>query len=158
MWPFSHPKLRVLVVCTANVCRSPAAEALLRQHLRALGAHRRIAVASAGTDVGAPGRTPDPRVIAIAAEKGVSLRGIRATPLSEETLNGVNLVYVMEGAHLDAIRERFPGCDSKIMRFDPSGVDIPDPYYGSKDDVRRVVEQIDAIAAETASLLYRDVN
>ena len=68
IWPFRRPELQILVVCKANVCRSPAAEALLRYHLRQCGLQRRVVVRSAGTTVGVSGVPPDPRMVAIAAE------------------------------------------------------------------------------------------
>ena len=33
----AKPRLAVLMVCTGNICRSPTAEASLREHLRRLG-------------------------------------------------------------------------------------------------------------------------
>ncbi|RMG36458.1 MAG: low molecular weight phosphotyrosine protein phosphatase, partial [Gammaproteobacteria bacterium] len=55
--------LSVLLVCTANICRSPMAEALLRDHLKAKGLDRRVKVASAGIRAMA-GMPPDPRALA----------------------------------------------------------------------------------------------
>ncbi|MFM2071870.1 MAG: hypothetical protein RLZZ623_2133, partial [Actinomycetota bacterium] len=46
---------RVLIVCTANICRSPMAEALLRHHLATCDAD--VIVTSAGTRRGSLGST-----------------------------------------------------------------------------------------------------
>lgn len=141
------------MVCTANVCRSPAAEALLRHHLTQLGLAKRVAVSSAGTDVAAPGRKPDPRVVAILVEMGVSARGIRAQPVTEKSIDAASEIFVMERVHRDALVERFMDADAKLFLLDPNDDDIPDPYFGNKAGVRSAVEYIDQLTRELAVAL-----
>ncbi len=153
MWPFRAPAYRVLIVCTANVCRSPAAEALLRHQLRLRGLHRKIAVASAGTDVRAPGSSPDPRMVAIAREVGVSLRGIRARPLDARMVAASDVIWVMERSHAIAIEAEYSGSSVRILSYDPSGADIPDPFFGDKAGVRRVFDRLGQIAVRRGETL-----
>lgn len=153
IWPFRKPDVTVLMVCTANVCRSTAAEALLRHHLQQRGMGRSIAVRSAGTDVGAPGRRPDPRVVSILEEMGVKASGIRARQITEKILSQVDHILVMERNHLDAINERFPDAQERIRLLDAQGGDIPDPYFGNKAGVRVAVEHIDRLTREFAETL-----
>jgi len=153
IWPFRRPEFTVLMVCTANVCRSPAGEALLKHHLRELGSQKQVAVHSLGTDVGSPGRKPDPRVMTILREMGVNTRGLRAGSLSENALKHTDLVYVMENEHREKIIERFPNAVCEIRLLDPESENVPDPYYGSKADVRAMVEQVHELTRERAKLL-----
>ncbi|WOJ95077.1 low molecular weight phosphotyrosine protein phosphatase [Congregibacter variabilis] len=153
IWPFRRPELTVLMVCTANVCRSPAAEALLRHHLKALGKGGSVAVRSAGTEVGAPGRRPDPRVMSILHEMGVKSSGMRAQAASQGLMDEAALVLVMENSHRDVLCERFPEAAERIELLDPSGLDIPDPYFGNKAGVRMTVEQIDGLTRSHAKAL-----
>ncbi|WOJ98260.1 low molecular weight phosphotyrosine protein phosphatase [Congregibacter brevis] len=150
IWPFSRPRFTVLMVCTANVCRSPAAEALLRHHLQKLGAGRSIAVRSAGTDVGAPGRRPDPRVLDILKEMGVNSRGMRAQALGDKLVMSSDLILVMESVHQQTLLDRFPEAESRTSLLDSSGLDIPDPYFGNKAGVRSMVEHVDSLARRLA--------
>jgi len=154
IWPFKRPAYSVLIVCTANVCRSPAAEALLRHHLKQMGMARRIQVRSAGTDVAAPGRGPDPRVVAMLKDLDVSARGIRAEAVSARSVASASRIYVMEQAHRDKLLEAFPEI-SGIHPLDPSGADLPDPYFGSKSDVRDSVATIGDHARLIAEDLVR---
>lgn len=142
MWPWTRRELDVLVVCSANVCRSPPAEALLRRYLRGMGLERVVRVRSCGTQVAAPGRPPDPRMIAIAAEDGLSLRGIRARQVSAKLLDGVGHIWVMEPEHLDALQALFPDANLPIDLIDPLGQPVPDPYYSSKAAVRDTYERL----------------
>ncbi|EED33976.1 Low molecular weight phosphotyrosine protein phosphatase [gamma proteobacterium NOR5-3] len=158
IWPFGSPDLRVLMVCTANVCRSPAAEALLKHHLKALGAGRSIAVRSAGTEVGAPGRRPDPRVLSILDEMGVKSSGMRAKPASQQLMDEAALVLVMEDAHRRVLCERFPEAAARIELLDVSGQEVPDPYFGNKAGVRATVELIDRLTRSHATTLLERLN
>lgn len=53
---------KVLFVCLGNICRSPAAEAIMKSKLRQLGKEREFVVDSAGTYGGHAGALPDERM------------------------------------------------------------------------------------------------
>lgn len=152
-----RPELRVLFVCTANVCRSPLAEGLLRHRLRAIGLAGKVQVRSAGLRAGG-GRRPDPRVLDMAAEAGVSLGRIRSRMLTPQMIRRSDYVLVMEQSHLEGVERLcagLPGADSalpdKVQLLgsylslqDGAAVDIPDPYFGDLQSFHYVHEMIDS--------------
>lgn len=93
--------LQLLVVCTANQCRSPLAEAIARRQIAAR--HGNGVVCSAGTRavVGAPAVED---TVAAARERSLDLSGHRSRPLDAELVGWANLLVTMERAHaLDAV-------------------------------------------------------
>jgi protein-tyrosine phosphatase len=95
----------VLVVCTANVCRSPVAAGLLARHLRGRRDPdgQEWVVSSAGTaDVEA---TVDGSTIAAAAAVGIDLAGHRRRRVDRRVLatDGADLVLAMGREHLRAV-------------------------------------------------------
>ena len=54
-------EFKVLMVCMGNICRSPLAQGVLEQRLRAEGLDSHVAVDSAGTGAWHAGEPPDPR-------------------------------------------------------------------------------------------------
>lgn len=150
---WSRPKLRVLLVCTANICRSPLAEGLLRHRLLALGLAHQIQVRSAGTNAIQLGCRPDPRVEELAKEAGFSLSGIRAQMLTPRLIRSSDHVLVMERRHLEDVTlmcADFPDEAQKIRLLGeflpaPNGIvgDIPDPYFGDMQGFNRVYQLID---------------
>ena len=147
---FRKPEARILVLCTANICRSPAAEALLRDALRQRGLGRRVQVTSAGTAVGAPGAAPDPRIVSIAAEGGLAMKRLSATAVTADAIAGATVVYVMEPAHREAIEHLLQEAGTACELLDPEGAPIADPYFGTKADVRAVFERLAAIVQQRA--------
>jgi protein-tyrosine phosphatase len=150
-----RPELRVLFVCTANICRSPLAEGLLRHRLRATALAGKVQVRSAGSNVGTRGRRPDPRVEKLAAEAGVSLARIRSRMLTMAMIRRSDYILVMERSHLEDIERLCAACDAadkaiadevstakklpdKVRLLgsflprqqDEDVQDIPDPYFG----------------------------
>lgn len=87
---------RVLVVCTANRCRSPFAAALLADKLA--GGAPDVAVSSAGF---LNGGEPVPDTVSEVAEQlGIDLRTYRSRQVTPAMLQSSDLVIAMERAHV----------------------------------------------------------
>ncbi|MEM6484800.1 MAG: low molecular weight phosphotyrosine protein phosphatase [Pseudomonadota bacterium] len=140
---------RVLIVCTANVCRSPAAEALFRFHLKRLGKSSLVSVESAGVSVASPGQHPDVRMRDIGGEIGLKFRGMRSRDVSTFDLSVFDVVWCMERAHVDEVL-RMVSQPKSLELFDPSGMEVADPFYQSKAAVRETFGLLDAIARTRA--------
>jgi protein-tyrosine phosphatase len=86
----------VLVLCTANVCRSPMAEALLTRRLRALRAP--VSVRSAGMLPG--GEPPAAEVISVMAGYGLDVSSHRSRQVTARDLDRADLTVAMARANL----------------------------------------------------------
>jgi protein-tyrosine phosphatase len=98
--------LRILVVCTGNVCRSPLGEFLLREELRDVPAE----VASRGTRA-LRDQPPPQETIGVARSLGipaVSISQHRGRQLREADLAEADLVLAMAREHRRAVVELSP--------------------------------------------------
>ena len=142
-------RLRVLMVCMGNLCRSPMAEAVLRTKLAQVGLASAVAVDSAGTHGFHKGSLPDPRAVAQAAQRGYSLEGLKSRPLVANDFSSFDLVLAMDHANLDTLRERCSAAEHSrlqlLLSFAPTGSvdEVPDPYYGSVAGFDRALDLIE---------------
>ena len=96
--------IEVLTVCTGNVCRSPLAEALLRERLAPLD----IRVRSAGTRA-LIGSAMTPEALRLAADNGaLDAEAHRAGLLTEGLLESPDLIFAMSREHRRHIVELAP--------------------------------------------------
>ncbi|MET0012489.1 MAG: low molecular weight protein-tyrosine-phosphatase [Sedimenticola sp.] len=142
-------KISILVVCTANVCRSPMAEAILKHHLRQRGAEHRFAIDSAGTHVARKGLHHDPRVDKILEKYSIQadLSGTRA--LQSDDFEKYHYILVMDQRNFESVTELCPAeyrdKISYVMSYsgNPSEIEVPDPYFGNISGFERVYSMLD---------------
>ncbi|WP_294000574.1 low molecular weight protein-tyrosine-phosphatase [Sphaerotilus sp.] len=152
---------RVLMVCTANICRSPTAEAVLRHRVQRAGLHGRIVVDSAGTRAShEQSYPPDPRSIAHAARRGYDLTGLRSRPVVPADFLRFDLILPMDDTHLGPLGVTAPPDASArvrlLMSFAPagSGLVVPDPYYGSGPGFEHVLDLVELACDGLLEYLY----
>jgi protein-tyrosine phosphatase len=136
---------RVLFVCMGNICRSPAAEIILRHQAELAGRAEDVLVDSAGTIGHHAGSPPDPRMAEILRERGFTVSG-SARQIQPDDLRHYDLIVTMdESNHADVLRLDPSGqTHAKIRPFvgfcrlhdDPR---VPDPYYGGRRGFDHVV-------------------
>ncbi|MBT9494130.1 MAG: low molecular weight phosphotyrosine protein phosphatase, partial [Paucibacter sp.] len=130
----------VLFVCTANICRSPMAEALLKARRADFGAGADEAfqqVASAGARAAPRGGPIDARAAAALQRANLSLgKKWRSQRIAPEHFERYELILAMEADNLAVLREQCPpALQSRLhllLDFAPGleGQDVPDPYFG----------------------------
>jgi protein-tyrosine-phosphatase len=93
--------VKVLIVCTGNLCRSPMASAVLQRVLSERGCAG-IEVASAGTWADS-GHHATSEACAVVADRGMDLTPHRSRPLDRDELRTADLVIAMTSVHLREI-------------------------------------------------------
>ncbi len=117
---------RILTVCTGNICRSPAAEFLLRQRIEDAG--RLVEAGSAGI-AALVDHPAEETTRALMQARGVDLSPHRASQLTLEHLRRAELVLVMEKHHRDAVLAMDPTARGKVFLLGHwTRTEIPDPY------------------------------
>lgn len=132
---------RILLVCTGNICRSPLAEAMLREQLAADGRGNQAQVRSAGTKAQS-GKHIDETVLFVAQTQEAlteSLRKHRSQPVDRTLIWWADLILVMEPHHGKSVVTLDSTARSKIHLLDfQSGRSIPDPYLKHETVYREV--------------------
>jgi protein-tyrosine phosphatase len=150
--------LRVLMVCTGNICRSPTAHGVLEKMVADAGLAPRIQVDSAGTHGYHVGEAPDRRSQDHARRRGYDLSSQRARQLQAADFRRFDLVLLMDGANEAAARRICPDQEwqrvQRLTRFcrQHRTEDVPDPYYGGE---RGFEEVLDLVEDACASLLQQ---
>jgi len=139
---------KILVVCVGNICRSPTAERLLRQHLPGL----RVDSAGLGALVG---RAAESTATSVAAEHSLSLEGHCARQVSGRMCREYDLILAMEKKHIAALCEIAPEMRGKVMLFGhwDGEREIPDPYRKSREAFEAVYTLLDQSARQWAQAL-----
>ena len=89
----------VLFVCLGNICRSPIAEGLFREGLKARGLEGRVDVDSAGTSGFHAGSPPDVRSQDVCNRHGIPITGQRSRQVVQEDFNRFDLIVAMDSSN-----------------------------------------------------------
>ena len=148
--------VKLLFVCTGNICRSPTAEGIFRQRLRECGLEERILVDSAGMHGFHHGEPPDRRSIATARQFGIDIADLRARQVRPIDLDLFDIIAVMEQSHRRQLLKLRSAPPKGEVRLLLGNAEVPDPYYDDSHfvPVYRIIEQgVDALFAEVRNKL-----
>lgn len=137
----------ILVVCTANQCRSPLGEAILQNILQQEHPDTAWQVESAGTWA-INGRSAHPDMQTAAAEANYQLAEHRSRNVDAIPLEQFDLILTMEQSHKEALQIEFPTVRERIyLLSEMVGIqyDIPDPIGGPLNDYRATVRELERL-------------
>ena len=141
--------MKVLFVCTANICRSPMAAEYMRHRVAQSGLSH--VVVDSGGLMGIQNEPAAPEAITVLAEHGIDLRGHRSSGISQADMRTADLVVVMAQGHLSALEFRYPqlvGRRELIRAYEhgpeprPGAPDLDDPIGGPIEGYRESFETI----------------
>ncbi len=142
-------QVKVLFVCTGNICRSPTAEGVFKHHVKEAGLAGLVLSDSAGTHSYHVGEPPDPRTQQAASRRGYDLSALRARQVSRSDFSEFDYVLAMDQANLLALERLCPPQHSNRLKLfmefsrDAAVREVPDPYYGGTQGFERVLDLVE---------------
>lgn len=158
------PVYRVMTVCTGNICRSPIAEAVLRDRFESAGLADAVRVDSTGVSNEEAGNPIDPRAATVLRAAGYPVPAHRARQVQAREIGERELILAMTARHAQVLRALAPDAQAasrvRLYRsFDPvasdggdpgsaaeARLDLRDPWYGDETDFEATLAQVQAAA------------
>jgi protein-tyrosine phosphatase len=140
---------RILFVCLGNICRSPAAEIILRHQASLAGLADDIEIDSAGIIGHHAGSPPDQRMTAALRGRGYQVTG-EARKIHRHDLRDFDLIVTMDESNFADVRGLDP-CNEYHEKIRPfvgfcrrhSDPRVPDPYYGGQRGFDHVIDLLE---------------
>jgi protein-tyrosine phosphatase len=138
--------IRILFVCTGNICRSPTAHAILRKRILDRSLEAMVECDSAGTHAYHVGEGADPRSAKHGKRRGYDFSFHHARKVSRSDFHEFDWILAMDRGHLESLQEMsVPDQRAQIALF-LSAIpgckieDTPDPYYGGDMGFEQVLD------------------
>ena len=143
-------KIKILFVCLGNICRSPAAEGVMKNIIKNNEADSLFLIDSAGTGGYHIGELPDSRMRVHARRRGYELNHI-CRKVNESDFFNFDIIVAMDESNRRNLLRMAPTAESQnkiVMMAD--FVDssyhydhIPDPYYEGAEGFELVLDLLE---------------
>jgi len=142
----------ITFVCWGNICRSPMAEVVAREHAEREGLHG-VTFSSAGVSAEEAGHPIDPRAAATLTAAGYHPGAFTAHRITEDEAKSAAMLIGMEELHLSKLRALVPEAHNLYLLSDfdrnaVPGTPIEDPWYGDDSDFETTLSEIEAAIPE----------
>ena len=147
----------ILIVCSANICRSPLAEAILKQLVANRPDANEWHIASAGTWA-RHGAAAAELSQQIAQEMGMDLSQHQSQPVTPELIQSSDLVLTMERQQKEGLRVMYQTYARRIyMLSEMVGKikDVPDPIGGELSDYQATAELLKSYLSGGLGKIYQ---
>jgi protein-tyrosine phosphatase len=133
-----------------NICRSPAAEAVMRNLVESKGfSKKQIECDSAGTISFHTGNPPDTRMHEAASRRGIRTCG-QARQIHADDFHSFDMILTMDNENLVNVRNIAP-TENHLAEVRPfcdfvtgnTATEIPDPYYGGPEGFETVLDLLE---------------
>lgn len=147
--------MKILFVCTGNICRSPLAEGILKDKLRKINIPAEVD--SAGMEDFHVGDLPDERANRIAKKHGIDINGHKGRLFVIDDFDLFDKIFIMDSNHYTAL-SGMSRDDNDLKKIDYTmnvvepGKNIPvlDPWYDGMNAFEKVYEQLDQACEKIA--------
>lgn len=156
----SKDKIKILFVCLGNICRSPAAEGVMKSIVDSNNENKRFEIDSAGTGRYHIGELPDKRMRIHARQRGYDLVH-HCRQVTSLDFDNFDIIIAMDESNRRNLKEIAPSinAEKKIIMMadlaDPGlGYDyIPDPYYEGAQGFELVLDLLESACQNLFRLL-----
>ncbi len=154
--------VKILMVCTGNICRSPTAEAVFREFAKRRGLSERLQLDSAATHAYHIGEAPDQRSQKFAARRDYDLSQLRARQVQIQDFTEFDHILAMDQSNLQNLRQHCPPeAQHKLALIREFALGqqqqiVPDPYYGNAADFELVLDLCEQAAEVALRKLFGD--
>ncbi|MEI7523924.1 MAG: low molecular weight protein-tyrosine-phosphatase [Mariniphaga sp.] len=156
---------KLLFVCLGNICRSPAAEAVMNGKLKRAGKDNQVFCDSAGTIGFHSGAKADARMRKQAQGRGYTVTSISRKIKADFDFDRFDMIIGMDDQNIKDLYAiaRSPEDHKKIFRMTDFSKQstynyIPDPYYGGADDFELVIDLLEDACDGLLKYLEKEVN
>lgn len=136
--------INICFVCLGNICRSPMAEALMRNEVKNRGWQDQVSVDSHATSNWNEGQAPHHGTQNILDKVGVSTEGQFASVLTKENSQQYDYLIGMNDSNINDMRD-IVGPETELhqlLDFTDQAGEIPDPYFtGNFDETYTLVSK-----------------
>ncbi len=145
--------INLLFVCLGNICRSPAAEGIMKKMIKEEKLDDRVFIDSAGTSNWHEGRLPDERMQQHGSKRGYNFNSTARTFRSSD-FEKFDYIIVMDTNNYNNVKKLAVTQEDvdKIHRMTDFSIDfsdqdhVPDPYYGGDDGFNFVMDLLEDAA------------
>ena len=147
----SKDKTKLLFICLGNICRSPAAHAVMQKYVEDAGVEHLFEIDSAGIGPWHVGELPDKRMRKHGAMRGYDISHIARQFDPSVDFSRFDYIIVMDEENYANISRRAHNDEErkKVIRMadyftkHTNATSVPDPYYGGPEGFELALDLIE---------------